>query len=67
MTASRDAYTTSAAHDSPDLRRRNVPAYDGSNGRLTRSYEETDDKKTQKVFILQFTAIGEDQADCCPN
>ncbi|MCJ1430137.1 Protein O-mannosyltransferase 2 [Sticta canariensis] len=48
MTASRDAYTTSAAQDSPDLRRRNVPAYDGSNGSLTRSYEETDDKKTQK-------------------
>ena len=66
MTASRDAYTTSAAQDSSDLRRRNVPAYDGSNGSLKRSYEETDDKKTQKVCIPRSTAIGEDQADSCP-
>lgn len=63
MTASRDAYTTSAAQDSPDLRRRNVPTYDGSNGRFIRSYEETDDKKTLKVPIPLFTIIEEDQTN----
>ncbi|MCJ1265451.1 Protein O-mannosyltransferase 2 [Lobaria immixta] len=59
MTASRDAYTTSAAQDGPDLRRRNVPTYDGSNGSLTRSYEETDDKKTLKLRSSILKTIDE--------
>ena len=63
MTASRDAYTTSAAQDGPDLRRRNVPTYDGSNGSLTRSYEETDDKKSLKVPIPLSMIIEEDQTN----
>lgn len=62
MTASRDAYTTGTAQDGPDLRRRNVPNYNGSNGDPTRFYE-TDSKKTQKVRILHFTNIREDQTD----
>lgn len=63
MTASQDAYTTSAAQDGPDLRRRNVPNYDASNGSLTRSYEETDDKKSLKVRIPQSAIIGEGLTD----
>lgn len=63
MTASRDAYTTSAAQDRSDLRRRNVPNDDGRNGSLTSSYEEIDNKKFQKVRIPHFTIIGEDQTD----
>lgn len=59
MTASRDAYTTSAAQDGPDLRRRNVPTYDGSNGSLTRSYEETDDKKSLKLRSSILKTIDE--------
>ena len=50
MTASRAVYSTSAAQEGQDLRRRNVPSYDASNGGLTSTYEERDDKKSQKVY-----------------
>lgn len=42
-----DAYASWAAQDGADLRRRNVPS--GQNGALTRSKEEIDEKKSQKV------------------
>jgi dolichyl-phosphate-mannose-protein mannosyltransferase len=50
MAASRGAYTTSTIDDAQDLRRRNVPGYDGSNGGFLarRSPDEPDDKKTRQ-------------------
>lgn len=47
--ANRGAYTSSAAQESPDLRRRNVPGIDDSNGALTKTYDKPDTKKNNQV------------------
>lgn len=47
--ANRAAYSSSAARENPDLRRRNVPALDDGNGALTKIYDKPDTKKTYKV------------------
>lgn len=48
MTATRSGQTTGADHDQ-ELRRRNVPASEGSNGTISKSPEPDDNKKAQKV------------------
>lgn len=47
--ANRIAYSSSAARENPDLRRRNVPALDDGNGALTKTLDKPDLKKTNKV------------------
>ncbi len=47
--ANRAAYSSSAARENPELRRRNVPALDDGNGALTKTYDKPDTKKTNKV------------------
>lgn len=47
--ANRAAYSSSAARENPDLRRRNVHALDDGNGALTKIYDKSDTKKTNKV------------------
>lgn len=47
--ATRAVYSSSAARENPDLRRRNVPALDDGNGAVTKTYDKPDTKKTDKV------------------
>lgn len=47
--ANRAAYTSSAARENTDLRKRNVPGLDDGNGALTKAYDKPDTKKTNKV------------------
>jgi len=49
MTATRSGQTTGADLDR-ELRRRNVPAQEGSNGTISKSPEAEDNKKARKVF-----------------
>ena len=49
MATSRGVYTTGAADEGQDLRRRNVPGYEGSNGDVAQSFDELYDKKASKV------------------
>jgi len=49
MTATRSGETTGADLDQ-ELRRRNVPAKEGSNGTISKSPEAEDRKKPRKVF-----------------
>lgn len=49
MTTPGGAYTTGVLDDGQDLRRRNVPGYNGSNGSvLAKPSDEVDDKKTRQ-------------------
>lgn len=58
MAARQGAYTTSAVDDGQEVRRRNVPGYNSSNGGALGKplYDEPDDKKTRQTqtSILRF-------------
>lgn len=47
MANNKASHASGAAQDGPELRRRNVPG--DSNGSITPSQTEVDDKKSQKV------------------
>lgn len=53
MASTNGGYTTGAAHDSADVRRRNVQGFEKSNGDVTQSrHDRYDDvKKSQKVCL----------------
>lgn len=51
MMAENSGQTTGAEQNGYDLRRRNVPAQEGTNGSITKSPDTEDTKKTQKVGL----------------
>ena len=64
MAANRAGHTTGAVQDGHDLRRRNVPVSDKSNGSLVRHPDIADEKKSQQVRPVFF--LEPEQLGFCP-
>lgn len=52
MADTRTGQATGAEQSGYDLRRRNVPTQEGTNGSITKSSDAEDTKKTRKVIQL---------------